>query len=171
MPKAEGNIAIAPNAMGRGYAGEIFRRIQNSITENRTEAGALIRVLQQAQGMIGYLPVPVMQTIARDMRVPLSEIYGIVSFYHFFTTVPKGKYVIQVCMGTCCYVRGGERLLEIIKKEYGLEPGGTTRDGKYSLETVRCLGACALAPVATVGSTVHRKVKPTEIKELLSQYE
>jgi NADH:ubiquinone oxidoreductase subunit E len=171
MTKAEANIAVTPNPMGRGYAGKIFGQIQNSITQSRTEAGALIRVLQQAQGMIGYLPVPVMQTIARDMRVPLSEIYGIVSFYHFFTTVPKGKYVVQVCMGTCCYVRGGERLLEVIKKEYGLEPGGTTRDGKYSLETVRCLGACALAPVATVGPQVYRKVKPTEIKELLSQYE
>jgi NADH:ubiquinone oxidoreductase subunit E len=105
------------------------------------------------------------------MKVPLSELYGIVSFYHFFTTVPRGKYLIQVCMGTCCYVRGGERILHALKKEYGLEPGGTTPDGMFSLETVRCLGACALAPVMTVEGEVHKKVKYIRIKESLSHYE
>jgi len=166
-PKAKETV---PTAGGRGTAGEIFRQVQAAIEENRGKAGSLIRVLQQAQVLIGYLPMPVLQTISRDMQVPLSEIYGIISFYHFFTTVPKGKHVVQVCLGTCCYVRGGERILKVIKKEYGLEPDGTTPDGKYSLETVRCLGACALAPVATVGHDIHRKVKPTEVRELLSKY-
>lgn len=156
---------------GAGYAGRIFRQIQGIIDDTGGQAGVLIRVLQQAQGLIGYLPEPVLKTISRDLKIPLSEIYGIVSFYHFFTTVPKGRHVIQVCMGTCCYVRGGERILDALKKEYGLEPGGTTPDNRFSLETVRCLGACALAPVVTVGGQVHRKVKPTVIKELLSQYE
>jgi len=169
MAKPKAKEAV-PTAAGRGTAGEIFRQVQAAIEENRGKAGALIRVLQQAQILIGYLPVPVMQAIARDMQVPLSEIYGIISFYHFFTTVPKGKHVVQVCLGTCCYVRGGERILEVMKKEYGIEPEGTTTDGKYSLETVRCLGACALAPVATVDTQVYRKVKPTQVKELISKY-
>ena len=167
-PKAQDT---APKAGGKDSAAQIFLKVQASIEEHRGRAGALIRVLQDAQGLIGYLPVSILQTISRDMQVPLSEIYGIISFYHFFTTVPKGKHPVQVCLGTCCYVRGGERILDAIKKEYGIEPGGTTRDGKYSLDTVRCVGACALAPVVTVGPNVHRKIKPTEVRELLSHYE
>ena len=153
-----------------GYAGRIFRQIQKVIDDTGGQSGALIRVLQQAQGLIGYLPPPVLMTISRDLKVPLSEVYGIVSFYHFFTTVPRGKYTIQVCLGTCCYVRGGQKILDVLKKEFGLEPGGTTPDGMLSLETVRCLGACALAPVATVEGQVHRRVKPNKVKDLVSQY-
>lgn len=153
------------------YSGRIFREIQKVIDDTGGQSGALIRVLQQAQGMIGYLPPPVLKTISRDLKVPLSEVYGIVSFYHFFTTVPKGKYVIQVCMGTSCYVKGGETLLNILRKDLGLEPGGITRDGKFSLETVRCLGCCGLSPVIAVGEDVHRKVRPNDIKAILSSYQ
>ena len=155
---------------GAGYAGRIFREIQGVIDDTGGQAGAVIRVLQQTQGLIGYLPGTVLMTISRDLKMPLSEIYGIVSFYNFFTMVPKGRHVIQVCMGTCCYVRGGERILDVLKKEYGLEPGGTTPDNRFSLETVRCLGACALAPVMTVDNDIHRRLRPTRVKELLSAY-
>ena len=130
----------------------------------------MIRVLQQAQGLIGYLPVPVLKTISRDLRVPLSEIYGIVSFYHFFTMVPKGRHVIQVCMGTSCYVKGGQGILNTLKKDSGLEPGGITPDGKFSLETVRCLGCCGLSPVVAIGDDVHRRVKSRQTEEILSSY-
>jgi len=155
---------------GAGYAGRIFREIQEIIDKTQGQAGALIRVLQQAQGLFGYLPVPVIKTISRDLKVPLSEVYGIISFYHFFSTVPKGKYVIQVCMGTSCYVKGGQRILDSLKKEWGLEPEGITADGRFSLETVRCLGCCGLSPVMAVGEDVHRKVKPSQVNDILNSY-
>ena len=170
MEAIEGEVR-PEGEVGAGYAGRIFRQIQGIIDDTGGQAGGLIRVLQQVQGMIGYLPAPMLKTISRDLKIPISEIYGIVSFYSFFTMVPKGRHVLQVCMGTCCYVRGGERILDALKKEHGLEPGGTTPDNRFSLETVRCLGACALAPVMTVGGDVHRRVKRTKMKELLSHYE
>ena len=155
---------------GVGYAGRVFRQIQEMIDETGGQAGTLIRVLQQAQGLIGYLPAPVIKTISRDLKVPLSEVYGIISFYHFFSMVPKGKYVIQVCMGTSCYVKGGQRILDALKKERGLEPEGITPDGRFSLETVRCLGCCGLSPVMAIGNDVHSKVKVSEIKDILDSY-
>jgi len=153
-----------------GYAGRIFREIQEIIDNTQGQAGALIRVLQQAQGLFGYLPAPVIKTIARDLKVPISEVYGIISFYHFFSLVPKGKYVIQVCMGTSCYVKGGQRLLDTLKKEWRLEPEGITDDGRFSLETVRCLGCCGLSPVMAVGGDVHGKVKASKLKDILDLY-
>jgi NADH:ubiquinone oxidoreductase subunit E len=156
---------------GVEYAGEVFSKIQRVIDETGGQAGALIRVLQQAQGLIGYLPVPVLKTISRDLKIPISEVYGIVSFYHFFTMVPKGRHVIQVCMGTSCYVKGGQRILDTLRKDLRLEPGGITRDGKFSLETVRCLGCCGLSPVMAVGEDIHRKVKPSELKGIMSSYD
>ena len=164
-------VAPASGETGAGYAGRIFREIQGVIDDTGGQAGALIRVLQQAQGLIGYLPVPVLKTISRDLDIPLSEVYGIVSFYHFFSMVPKGKHVIQVCMGTSCYVKGGQRLLDTLKKDPGLEPEDITPDGRFSLETVRCLGCCGLSPVVAIGDDVHRRVKPGEIKDILSSYE
>jgi NADH:ubiquinone oxidoreductase subunit E len=161
--RPEGEIRV-------GYAGRIFREIQEVIDDTGGQAGALIRVLQQAQGRIGYLPAPVIKTIARDLKVPLSEVYGIVSFYHFFSMVPKGKYVIQVCMGTSCYVKGGQRILNTLRREWSLEPEGITADGRFSLETVRCLGCCGLSPVMAIGEDVHRKVKPSQLKDILNSY-
>lgn len=156
--------------VGVGYAGEIFGQIQRVIDNTGGQAGALIRVLQQAQGLIGYLPVPVLKTISRDLKIPISEVYGIVSFYHFFTIMPKGRHVIQVCMGTGCYVKGGQRILDTFKKEWSLEPEGITPDGRFSLETVRCLGCCGLSPVMAIGSDVHSKVKASKLKDILDSY-
>jgi NADH:ubiquinone oxidoreductase subunit E len=170
MEAIEGKV-LPGVEIGAGYAGRIFREVQGIIDDTGGQAGALIRVLQHTQGLLGYLPVPVLKTISRDLKIPLSEIYGIVSFYHFFTMVPKGRHVIQVCMGTSCYVKGGQRILDILKKEHDLEPEGITPDGKFSLETVRCLGCCGLSPVMAIGEDVHRKVKPGEIKDILSSYE
>jgi NADH:ubiquinone oxidoreductase subunit E len=156
--------------IGEGIAEEDLQRIQKIISENRGKTGALIRILEQTQEVIGYLPSKVLEFISRELRVTLSEVYGIVSFYHFFTMVPKGRYIIQVCLGTSCYVKGGPRILDSLEKDFGLEPGGITPDGKFSLETVRCLGCCGLSPVMAVGGNVHRRVKPREIKEILSSY-
>ena len=155
---------------GVGYAGRVFREIQDIISDTEGKSGAVIRVLQQAQGLFGYLPAPVIKTISRDLKIPLSEVYGIISFYHFFSTVPKGKYVIQVCMGTSCYVKGGQRILDALKKERGLEPGGITADGRFSLETVRCLGACGLSPVMAIAGDVHGKVKASRLNDILDSY-
>jgi len=156
--------------IGAGYAGRIFSQIQRVINETGGQAGTLIRVLQQAQGLIGYLPAPVIKTISRDLKIPLSEVYGIISFYHFFSMVPRGKYVIQVCMGTSCYVKGGQKILDTLKKEHHLEPGSITDDGILSLETVRCLGCCGLSPVIAIGEDVHRKVKPSQLNDILDSY-
>jgi len=169
MERAEA-AAPTPAPVGRGVAGRIFGQIQTSIDETRGQTGALIPVLQQAQGLIGYLPLPVLRSIARDMRVSLSEVYGIASFYSFFTMVPRGKYVISVCMGTSCYVRGGERVLNTLQKELGIDPGETTSDGLFSLEIVRCLGCCGLSPVVAIEDNLYRRVTPTKMKEILSIY-
>lgn len=134
-------------------------------------AGAVIRVLQQVQGEIGYLPAGVLQFISEELEVPLSEIYGIVSFYSFFTMVPKGKHRISVCLGTACYVKGGEKIINAFAKEMKLEPGGITEDGNFSLETVRCLGCCGLSPVMAIGEDVYRRVRPSQIKEIIGSYD
>jgi NADH:ubiquinone oxidoreductase subunit E len=162
--------ALSQEGIGAGDAGKVSEQIQRIVADNRGQSGALIRVLQQAQGLLGYLPPPVLKTISRDLKVPLSEVYGIVSFYHFFTMVPKGRHVIQVCLGTSCYVKGGQKLLDTLKKAHNLEPEKITPDGKFSLETVRCLGCCGLSPVMAIGDVVHRKVKPADVENILSSY-
>jgi NADH:ubiquinone oxidoreductase subunit E len=167
-PKAK---ETAPAAGGKGSAAEIFRQIQATIEENKGQAGALIPVLQKAQTLIGYLPLHVLQTISRDMNIPLSTVYGVTTFYSFFTMVPRGKHIVSTCMGTSCYVRGGERIMGTLQKELGIEAGDTTRDGKFSLEMVRCLGCCGLAPVVSIGEKVYRRMSPTKMKEVLSSYD
>jgi len=155
---------------GEGINREVLQRILKVVDENAGKAGAIIRVLQQVQEIVGYLPPEVLRVVSAEMKVALSEVYGIVSFYHFFSLVPKGKHVIQVCTGTSCYVKGSERILKALKKDYSLEPKGITPDGKFSLETVRCLGCCGLSPVIAIGHDVHRKVKPSKLKEILDSY-
>jgi len=153
-----------------GEGSEWFQQLQRIIDENRGRMGAMIRILEQTQEVIGYLPPPVLGFISRELRVTLSELYGIVSFYHFFTMVPKGKHIIQVCMGTSCYVKGGPRILDALEKDLKLKPGEITPDGRFSLETVRCLGCCGLSPVMAIGGNVHQRVKPREVKDILSSY-
>lgn len=153
---------------GKEIGSKTLQQIRKIVETTNGQAGAPIRVLQQVQGLVGYLPPEVLKTISREMKIPLSELYGITSFYSFFSMVPKGKYVIQVCLGTSCYVKGGQRILDTMKKDFGLESGGITPDGKFSLETVRCLGCCGLSPVMAIREDVHRKVKPSQLKEILS---
>jgi NADH:ubiquinone oxidoreductase subunit E len=147
------------------------QQIKKIVEATDGQAGAPIRVLQKVQGLIGYLPREAIETVSREMRIPLSELYGITSFYSFFSMVPKGKYVIQVCLGTSCYVKGGQKIIDSLNKDCGLESGGITPDGKFSLQTVRCLGCCGLSPVLAVNEDIHRKVKPSKLKEILSSYQ
>ena len=151
-------------------AGKVFREIQEIMKNNKDKAGGLIRILEQVQELFGYLPAPIIRSLSRDLKVPVSEIYGIVSFYSCFSLVPKGKYVIQVCMGTSCYVKGGKKILDALKRDWGLEPDGITEDGRFSLDTVRCLGCCGLSPVISVSGEVHRKVKPGQMGDIMNSY-
>lgn len=150
---------------------EYFEQIRNIISENRGKTGALIRVLEQTQELISYLPPQVLEVISKDLKIPLSEVYGVVSFYNFFTMVPKGKYTIEVCMGTACHVRGNPRNLDALRKEFGIEIGETTEDGKFSLDIIRCFGCCGLSPIVRVGGDLYRRVNPTKLKKILTQYE
>lgn len=148
----------------------IWRQIKKIIRDTDGQAGATIRVLQKVQALIGYLPREVLEAISREMRVPPSEVYGITSFYSFFSMVPKGKYVIQVCLGTSCYVKGGQKIIDTLRKDLGLESGATTADGRFSLETVRCIGCCGLSPVLAINEDIHRWVKPSQLKDILGSY-
>ncbi len=117
-------------------------------------------MLQLAQGIFGYLPEVALKHIARELRKPYSEVAGVVGFYSFFSTVPRGEHLVRVCLGTACYVRGGMQVLEAFKKELGIDVGETTEDREFSLEVARCFGACGLAPVITIDDDVHHRVKP-----------
>lgn len=132
--------------------------------------GALIPVLQGAQQIHGYLSDEVMRYIGERLRVSASTVFGVVTFYSFFSRVPRGKYLVRVCLGTACYVRGGQQVLAALKKELRIDVGETTADRLFSLDIGRCFGACGLAPVIMVNDTVHQRVKPARIRELLAPY-
>ncbi len=149
---------------------ELLARLDEVIENYKDKPGALIPVLQLAQGIFGYLPEVALKRIARSMSKPYSEVAGVVGFYSFFSTVPRGRNLVRVCLGTACYVRGGMRVLEALKKELGIDVGETTEDREFSLEVARCFGACGLAPVITINDVVHHRVKPARIGEVLAQY-
>ena len=149
---------------------ELLERLDEMIVEYKDKPGALIPVLQIAQGMFGYLPEIVLKRISLGMNKSYSEVAGVVGFYSFFSTVPRGKHMIRVCLGTACYVRGGKQVLEAIKQRLGIDVGGTTEDRQFSLEVARCFGACGLAPAVMIDEDVHQRVKPTRINALLDQY-
>jgi len=132
--------------------------------------GELINVLHQTQDYLGYLPAEAQELIAERLHIPTAKVYGVVSFYSFFTMVPKGKYPVSVCMGTACYVRGGEKILESFEKELGIMPGETDKDGLFSLTSLRCVGACGLAPVALVNGRVYGRLAPANIKGIINEY-
>jgi NADH:ubiquinone oxidoreductase subunit E len=148
----------------------LFQRMDEILQEYRFKDGGLIPVLQIAQGLFGYLPEHVLRHIAKGMDKPYSEVAGVVGFYSFFSTQPRGENVIRVCLGTACYVRGGKQVLDSIKKELGIDVGETTEDKSFSLEVARCFGACGLAPAIMINDDVHQRVKPTRIKQILAPY-
>ncbi len=127
-------------------------------------------MLQIAQGIFGYLPEDVMKRVALKMGKSYSEVAGVVGFYSYFSTVPRGKHLVRVCLGTACYVRGGKLVLETLKDELAVEVGGTTADGQFSLEVARCFGACGLAPTIMIDEDVHQRVKPLKLRAILEQY-
>jgi len=140
------------------------------IGEYKGVKGALMPVLQKAQGIYGYLPIEVQKMIAEKMGVSLAEIYGIITFYSQFLLNPKGEISIAVCMGTACYVRGAGDILDKISSNLDVAPGDTSDDGRYSVEGVRCIGACGLAPVITINEDVYGRLKLEEVEGILAKY-
>lgn len=140
------------------------------INHYKDTEGALIPVLHEAQEIYGYLPIEVQTIISKNLGVSMAEIYGVVTFYTQFTTQPKGKYKIGVCLGTACYVKGSGDLLEKIKEKLGIKEGECTPDGKFSIDATRCIGACGLAPVITINDDVYGKLTVDEIDGILAKY-
>jgi len=135
----------------------------------RGQRGAVIPVLQKAQEAFGYLPREVLIFIANELSVPLAEVYSVVSFYSLFTTVPVGRHRLEVCTGTACYVKGSQKLLEQLKEKLHLEPGKVSKDGRFSLATTRCVGACSAAPVLKIGEELHGQFTVEQIEPLLNK--
>ncbi|MDF2865259.1 MAG: NADH-quinone oxidoreductase, subunit [Clostridia bacterium] len=132
--------------------------------------GGIMSALHEVQDEYGYISESVQKYLSKELSVPMSDIYGIITFYSRFSLVPKGKYNVQVCMGTACYVKGAEDVLKEFKDELKIDVGQVTEDGKFSLESVRCIGACGLAPAIVVNSEVYGKMSPDKVKEILSKY-
>jgi NADH:ubiquinone oxidoreductase subunit E len=148
----------------------LFVRLDELLEEYKYKDGGLIPVLQIAQGLFGYLPENVLRHISKTLDKPYSEVAGVVGFYSFFSTQPRGKNVIRVCLGTACYVRGGKQVLDSLKKELAIDVGETTEDKNFSLEIARCFGACGLAPAIMINDDVHQRVKPARVKQVLAPY-
>ncbi len=158
-------------AMAEAFAPEQYAKLDAIIEKYKDKPGSLIPVLQQAQDVCGYLPHAVQRYVARGLDMSPSVVFGVATFYSFFTLVPRGKHVIRVCLGTASYVKRSEEILDKIKDELDLEVGEVTRDKKYSLEAVRCLGACGLAPVVVIGQDTYGDVAATKVMDIIKKYE
>ncbi len=134
------------------------------------DSGELINVLHGAQELFGYLPAEVQELVAEELNVSVAHVYGVVTFYSFFSMLPKGRHPISICMGTACYVRGAEKVLEEFKRLLKVKVGETTDDGKFSLSCLRCVGACGLAPVVTIGERVYGRVAAEDVKKIIGEY-
>ncbi len=148
----------------------MIAQLDKAIEEYKDRPGALIPMLQRAQEICGFLPAETQRRIAEGLEISPSMVYGVVSFYSFFTMQPRGKHVIRVCLGTACYVKRSEEIVQKLSEELGIEVGGVTGDMKFSLEGVRCLGACGLAPVAVIGEDTYGLLDPVKSVDILKKY-
>lgn len=144
--------------------------IANVIDLYRDREGSLIQILHRSQEIYGYLPLEVQSFIADKLEMPLSEVSGVVTFYSFFSTKPRGQHTIRVCLGTACYVRGGKKLIESLQQKLGIDIGGTTTDGKFTFEVARCIGACGLAPAIMIDNVVYKQVTVNKLNSILAKY-
>lgn len=149
---------------------EKLARLQEIIEENKDKQGSLIHVLHEAQLIYGYRRLKSRKTIAEGMGLPLAEVYGVVTFYAQFSLKPKGEYKISVCLGTACYVKGADLVLDKLKEELDLQVGDCSEDGKFSLDACRCIGACGLAPVITINNDVYGRLEPDDVPGILAKY-
>jgi NADH:ubiquinone oxidoreductase subunit E len=150
---------------------QMWDKIHVVIADNKNKPGSIITVLRECQDIVGYLPVQLMDFISAGMNLPSSEVFGVASFYALFSMQPKGRHLIKLCMGTACYVKGIKESLVRIKNRYQLQEGGTSEDRRFSLEAVRCLGACGLAPVMVVDTDTHGAISSDSVLDLLDRYE
>ena len=155
---------------GKTDAVNISSKLARIIESHAGERGALIPVLQELQGELGYLSQENLALISEKMHIPLSEIYGTVTFYAQFRLAPPGKNIIQVCSGTACHVRGGKNVLDEFESALGINAGRTTGDKKFTLLSVRCFGACALGPIVRINETIYSRVEPSKVKSILAKY-
>ena len=149
---------------------EKYDRIAQVIDEYKDKEGSLIQILHMAQGIYGYLPLELQQFIAERLGKPLSEVYGVATFYSFFSTKPRGENTIRVCLGTACYVRGGKKIVDRLIEILGINIGETTQDGKFTLEVMRCIGACGLAPAMTINDKVYKQVNPDKLQTIIEKH-
>jgi NADH:ubiquinone oxidoreductase subunit E len=148
----------------------LFELLSEVIAKYKGREGSLIQILHAAQNIFGYLPFDVQRYIAEGLGTPISEVSGVVSFYSFFSTTPKGKHTIRVCLGTACYVRGGKKVISRLQELLNVDIGGTTEDKVFTLEVARCIGSCGLAPAMMIDDTVYKQVNPEKIMRILSPY-
>jgi NADP-reducing hydrogenase subunit HndA len=144
--------------------------IKEICAEFENKESELINVLHKVQSKLGYLPAEVQEVIAKELNASVAKVYGVVTFYSFFTMIPQGEFPISICMGTACYVRGAEQVLSEFKRQLKVEVGESTEDGKFSINCLRCVGACGLAPVVTVGEKVYGRVAPSDVKKIIGEY-
>jgi len=170
-PFGEEENAVAKKKSSMPFKGtkEQEAKLFEVIDKYKDQRGCLMPILQEAQGIYGYLPIEVQQMIATRVNVPLSEVYGISTFYGQFSLSPKGDNVISVCTGTACYVKGAKPVLEEIEKVLGIKTGETTPDGKFSIQDTRCLGCCGLAPVMLINDSVYGRLVPADIKGIIEK--
>lgn len=155
---------------GGSQRDEKWIQLEGLFAEYKGKKGALIPVLQKAQNLFGYLPEEVMAAIAKGLDLPLSQVYGVATFYSQFHLKPRGKNIIRVCLGTACHVRGATKVFDKLQQELGVEKGGTTEDLMFTLEGVACIGACGLAPVIMINDDTHGRLTADSIPEILAQY-
>ena len=147
-----------------------FSEVDAILELYKGKEGSLIQVLHAAQNIYGYLPLELQRRVADGLGIPVSEVTGVVSFYSFFSPIPRGEHTIRVCLGTACYVRGGKKIVESLEKTLGVDLGGTTEDGKFTFEIARCIGACGLAPAIMIDDTVYKQVNVNKLESILSKY-
>jgi NADH:ubiquinone oxidoreductase subunit E len=149
---------------------DMWMQIDQIIQTNRPIAGSIISALRECQNVVGYLPVELLDYIGAGLNLPASDVYGVASFYALFSMTPKGRHTIKLCMGTACYVKGIKEVINRVENHFKVKEGGTTEDRRFSLEGVRCLGACGLAPVMVVGSDTHGDISSDKIIDILDNY-
>ncbi|NLO81757.1 MAG: NADH-quinone oxidoreductase subunit NuoE [Clostridiales bacterium] len=147
-----------------------FAELQMVIEEYKGQEGPLMPILHKAQEIYGYLPLEVQNYIAEQLGIPITDIYGVATFYSQFTLKPKGKYKIGICMGTACYVKGAQKVLDKLQEVLNIKVGDSTDDGKFTLEATRCLGACGLAPVMVINDQVYGRLTPNDIEGIIAKY-
>ena len=151
---------------------DLYNQLKEVIAEKKNVRNPLIEILRVAQDIFGYLPIEVQEFIANEMNIPASHIYGVVTFYNFFSMTPRGKYNLNVCIGTACFVNGAPRLIQMLSDELGIQMGETTKDGLFTMTAVRCVGACSLAPVFVIGEDTFGRIDSKDkVAEIIKRYQ